>query len=144
MTMAQEKLDKPVPSSRKANHPVSFSAQDDAGKRDKPTQQERRDSERVSCIRLCRYELTKPSGRDRVEFSEGRAIMINMSVGGLLLLLPQAVGERQVFEIQPPPVADEKRAAKLVEVCWTRPLPVAVSTTMHLAGVRLLFEPPAS
>jgi c-di-GMP-binding flagellar brake protein YcgR len=108
------------------------------------TQRERRDSERVSCIRACPYELTKLSGGDRVEFSEGRAFTINMSVGGLLVLLPQIIGERQVFEIKVPPLAGKKRTTRLVEVCWTRPIPVNSRTTMHLAGVRFLFEPPSN
>ena len=108
------------------------------------TQQERRDSERVSCIRICPYELTKFSSGDQAEYSEGRAISINMSSGGLLLLLPQAIGERQIFEIKAPSVADQKHSTKLVEVCWTHPLPVNVRNTMHVAGVRFLFEPPSN
>lgn len=106
-----------------------------------PSQEERRDSERVSCVRVCPYELTKLSSGDRVEFSEGRAFTINMSSGGLLLLIPQAVREKQVFEIKAPSVADQKHSTKLVEVCWTRPLPVNLRATLHLAGVRFLFEP---
>jgi c-di-GMP-binding flagellar brake protein YcgR len=142
--MAQGKLDKPDPFSREPDPRVCSSAHDKPGNREMASEQERRDSERVSCIRACPYELTKFSGSDQVEFSEGRAFTINMSFGGLLLLLPQTVDERQVFEITLPPVADKKRATKLVEVCWTRPIPVNNRTTMHLAGVRFLFEPPLS
>lgn len=105
-------------------------------------QQERRESERASRIRSCTYELSKVSGSDTVELSEGRACTINMSSGGMLLLLPQVVGERQVFEINAPSVTDEELTTKVVEVCWTRPLPVSPHITMHLAGVRFLFEPP--
>ena len=54
------------------------------------------------------------------------------------------VGERQVFEIKVPSLADEMRTTKVVEVRWTRPLPVNVHTTMHLAGVKFLFEPPSN
>jgi hypothetical protein len=57
-------------------------------------------------------------------------------------MLPQPVDEKQIFEIKAPSEADKKRATRLVEVCWTRPLPVTDRTTMHLAGVKLLFEPP--
>ena len=109
-----------------------------------PSQQERRDSERISRVRLCPYELTKFSSGDLAELSEGRALTINMSLGGLLLLLPQPVSDRQVFEINSPSAMDETRKTKLVEVRWTRPLPVTVHSTMHLAGVRLLFEPPSA
>ncbi len=106
------------------------------------TQQDRRDNERVPCIQVCPYELTKFSSPDKVDLSKGRGFTINVSVGGLLLLLPQTVDQKQIFEITASSLADERRATKLVEVCWTRPLPLAARTTMHLAGVRLLFEPP--
>lgn len=106
------------------------------------TQQDRRDSERVPCIQVCPYELTKFSGQDKVDLSRGRGFTINASAGGLLLLLPQAVDEKQIFEIKGPSIPDNSYATRLVEVCWTKPLPVTARTTMHLAGVRLLFEPP--
>jgi hypothetical protein len=108
-------------------------------------QQERRDSERAFRIRSCTYELSKFSGSDTVELSEGRAVSINMSSGGMLLMLPQMVEQRQVFKITAPSVADEEHATKVVEVCWTRPLPVSSThIPMYLAGVRFLFEPPTS
>jgi c-di-GMP-binding flagellar brake protein YcgR len=107
-------------------------------------QQERRDSERASRIRPCTYELSMFSDRATVEILEGRALTINISRGGMLLLLPQVVAERQVFEITAPSLADEEHTTKVVEVCWTRPLPVSAQITMHLAGVRFLFEPSTS
>lgn len=108
------------------------------------TQQERRGGNRVSCIRVCPYELTERSSTNGLELSEGRAFTINKSVGGMLLLLPQTVGERQVFEIKAPSIAAEQETTKLVEVRWTRPLPVRGHTTMYLAGVKYLFEAPSN
>ena len=109
-----------------------------------PTQipsQERRDGQRVPRVALCPYELTTFSSSVRVDLSEGHAITLNISVGGMLLLLPQAVTERHVFEITSGKIAGEKRTTKLVEVRWTRPLSVT-GHTLQLAGVRVLFEPP--
>lgn len=112
---------------------------------DIPSQQERRASERASSsMRPCTYELSKFLGGDTVELSEGDAFSINMSVGGMLLLLPQALGEKQVFQIQAPSVAKQEPTTKLVEACWTRPIPVDAHTSLHLVGVRFLFEPPSS
>ena len=105
--------------------------------------QEPRDSERVAHITLCSYEQARFSGSTRVDLSEGHAITLNRSSKGLLLLLPQAVAERHLFEITTERVAKEKPTTKLVEVRWTRPLSV-IGHTMHLAGVRVLFEPPVS
>jgi len=141
--MEREKLDKPGPSSRKRNRPDWALAYDKSGEEGMSPRQERRNSDRVSRIRVCLYEIADLSSNETFEVSEGRALTLNMSSGGLLLKLPQPVGERQVFEIKAPSLADEIRTTKLVEVRWTRPLRVNVHTTMHLAGVKLLFEPPS-
>ena len=94
-------------------------------------------------MRACPYELTKPAGRDAVKLSEGYGYSINMSVRGMLLLLPEEVGNRQVFEIQTPSEARKEQTTKLVEVCWTHPIPVSARVNMYLVGTRFLFEPPA-
>ncbi len=62
----------------------------------------------------------------------------------MLLLLPRAVGKRQVFEVQVPPEARKERITKLVEVCWTRSITVNSRVNIHLIGTRFLFELPAS
>jgi hypothetical protein len=111
---------------------------------DMPNQQERRDSERVPCRLACLYELTKPVDSRTVEFSEGNGHSINCSGGGMLLLLPEEVTERQVVEIQVPPEATKHQITKLVEVCWTRPITVSARVTMYLVGIRFLLELPVA
>ena len=61
----------------------------------------------------------------------------------MLLLLPEKVNKRQVVEIQLPAEAKKMRSTKLVEVCWTRPIPVSTHLKMYLVGTRFLFEVPA-
>jgi hypothetical protein len=61
----------------------------------------------------------------------------------MLLLLPEKVTKRQVVEIQLPSKAKKMRSTKLVEVCWTRPIPVSAHVKLYLAGTRFLFELPA-
>ena len=107
-----------------------------------PTRQERRDSERVSCRLVVPFELMKPVDPGTVKFSEGHGHAINRSVGGMLLLLPEKVDQRQVVEIQVPPEARKEQTTKLVEVCWTRAIPVSARVKMYLAGTRFLFEFP--
>jgi hypothetical protein len=46
-------------------------------------------------------------------------------------------------EIQVPSKAKKKLGTTLVEVCWTRSIPVSARVKMHLAGSRFLFELPA-
>ena len=91
---------------------------------DMPTQQERIDSERVPCKLVCLFELTKVVDSSTVKLIKGSGHAINKSVRGMLLLLPEEVNQRQVVEIQVPSKAMKKQSTKLVEVCWTRPIPV--------------------
>jgi hypothetical protein len=87
--------------------------------------------------------MTKPVDPSTVKFSEGHGHAINRSARGMLLLLPEKVDQRQVIEIQVPSKAKKKQSIKLVEVCWTRPIPVSARVKMYLAGIRFLFALPA-
>ena len=58
----------------------------------------------------------------------------------MLLLLPEEVDQRQVVEIQVPSGARNEQITKLVEVCWTRPIPVTARVKMYLVGTRFLFD----
>ena len=60
----------------------------------------------------------------------------------MLLLLPGQVKKRQVVEIQLPSKTKKKQSTKLMEVCWTRPIPVSARVNMYLVGIRFLFELP--
>jgi hypothetical protein len=60
----------------------------------------------------------------------------------MLLLLPEPVTKQQVVEIQAPSDGRKQHRAKLVEVCWTRPIPVSPRIKMYLAGTRFLFNLP--
>ena len=105
--------------------------------------QERRDGGRAPSMWACPYELTKLEGTAAVKSSKGYGYSINVSPGGMLLLLPQKVGKRQIFEIQVPTKAKKKERTKLVEVRWTQSIPVSARVNMYLVGTRFLFEPPA-
>ena len=108
-----------------------------------PTQRERRDSERVPCKLVCPFELTKPVDSSTVKLTQGSGHAINRSNRGMLLLLPEKVNKRQVVEIQLPSKPKKTPSTKLVEVCWTRPIPVSAHVKMYLAGTRFLFDLPA-
>lgn len=106
-----------------------------------PPRQERRKSERVRSKWAYPYELMKPVD---AQLSNGHGHSINQSVEGMLLLLPENVNQRQVFEIVMPSGARKQSRTKLVEVCWTRPISVSAHVTLYLAGTRILLEIPAS
>lgn len=105
--------------------------------------QERRDGDRAPSMWACPYELTKLESNAAVKSSQGCGYSINMSPGGMLILLPQKVGKRQVFEVQLPAGTKKKDRTKLVEVRWTQPIPVSARTNMYLVGTKFLFETPA-
>lgn len=109
-----------------------------------PDLPERRSSERLPLIRPCPYELSRVTSGGAVEVSQGYAVSINISSEGMLLFMPQAPGERQVFEVQVPSLAAQESRTMLVEGCWSRQIPMSADTTMHLVGVRFLFEVPSS
>ena len=96
----------------------------------------------MSCRLVCPFELTKLVDSSTVKLTKGSGHAINRSVRGILLLLPEEVNQRQVVEIQVPSKAKKKQSTKLVEVCWTRPIPVSARVKMYLAGTRFLFEIP--
>jgi hypothetical protein len=108
-----------------------------------PTQEERRDSERVACKLVCFFELTTPAGADTVTLTTGSGHVINRSGRGMLLLLPEKVNKQQVVQIQVPSEITKEQDTKVVEVCWTRPIEVDDQAKMYLAGTRFLFEVPA-
>src|SRR5215470_19763582 len=108
-----------------------------------PTRQERRNNQRVRCKLVVPFEMTKPVDPSTVKFSKGHGHAINQSIGGMLLLLPEKVNTRQVVEIRVPSKTKKKQSVKLVEVCWTRSIPVSARVKMYLAGTRFLFEVPA-
>ena len=62
----------------------------------------------------------------------------------MLLVLPEEVDKRQVFEIQVPSEVRKEQITKLGEVCWTRPIPVSGRVNLYLVGIRFLFELPAA
>jgi hypothetical protein len=103
----------------------------------------RRDSKRAPCMLVCPFELTKFVNKSTVKLRKGFGHAINKSVRGMLLLLPVPLNRRQVVEIQVPSEARKTPSTKLVEVCWTRSIPVSARVKMYLAGTRFLFELPA-
>jgi hypothetical protein len=71
-------------------------------------------------------------------------LALNISAGGMLLLMPQPLGERKVFEVHVHSPAKSEKTTKLVEVCWTREYSFGAGTKVHLVGVKSLFEHPSS
>ena len=73
-------------------------------------------------------------------FHQGGALCVDMSTGGMLLLMSEAPRVGQVFSVRTPTRGTRESAPKVVEVRWTRPSSADVTERMYLAGVKFLFS----
>lgn len=101
----------------------------------------RRGGNRVSKVEPCAYELARFADQEIVEIIGGHALSLNVSPGGMLLLMPQAPGERQVFEVHTRPEVQEESTVKLVEARWAREVSFNAGDKFYLVGVKSLFDP---
>jgi hypothetical protein len=62
---------------------------------------------------------------------------MNISAGGMLLFMDQAPPVQQVFLLRVPASKMVKTPA-LVEVCWTRAIPIGDYDKRYLVGVKFL------
>jgi hypothetical protein len=98
-----------------------------------------RRAERTTLIRPCLYEMTESDGRESVMLHEGYALSVNVSSGGMLLLMPQPPQVHQVLEVATPSCDNSKTPLPaLVEVRWTKEVAVERDGSLCLAGVRFL------
>lgn len=97
---------------------------------------ERRRAERLTCARFCSYLMSEVLDDSSVLIQEGEAIVLNVSIGGMLLLMTEEPREKQLLEIYLP-----SYSMALVESCWSRSRTVEMSGRIFLLGVRFLFGP---
>ncbi len=93
-------------------------------------------------MEYCPYEISESLGDDAIAIHQGEALSINISKEGMLLLMDQRPPVQQVFEIQVP-VSTRGKTTGLVEVCWTRKIPIEDLDSRYLVGVKFLFDPDA-
>ncbi len=101
-------------------------------------------SERVAVWRSCPYAMTEWRDSDTLLFQEGEARSINVSSGGMLLLMSNTPDVQQVFEVYTPTAGKEATALALVTVRWTRQISMDSSQGLSLVGVEFLLNPIAS
>ena len=107
-----------------------------------PIGQDCRRAERAAFMEYCPYELCESLGDAAMAIHHGEALSINIIRGGMLLLIDQSPPVQQVFEVQVP-ASTRGKTARLVEVCWTRQIPIEDSESRYLVGVKFLFDPDA-
>ena len=93
-------------------------------------------------MEYCPYEIIESLGDDAIAIHQGEALSVNISRGGMLLLMDQNPPVQHVFKIQMP-ASTKGKSPGLVEVCWTRQIPIEDYDSRYLVGVKFLFDPAA-
>ena len=93
-------------------------------------------------MEYCPYEIRESLGDDAIAIHQGEALSVNISREGMLLLMDQSPPVQEVFEIQVP-VSTTGKTPWLVEVCWTRQIPIEDCESRYLVGVKFLVDPAA-
>ncbi|HKW85552.1 MAG TPA: PilZ domain-containing protein [Nitrospiraceae bacterium] len=92
--------------------------------------------ERFALHRLIHYEHTASVSRDGIERrTEGTGLSINISEGGLCLLIDQTLEVGAMLRLQMWETDETVRAPTVAEVRWIKPLPVGAGGT-YLVGMK--------
>lgn len=97
--------------------------------------------ERVALLRPIPYEATAPVGGRDVGVDAGKALSLNISSGGMLVLMEQAPIVDQVLRVHVPTPVSAAETPTLAEVRWTRELPFgrASGNRAFLVGLKFMF-----
>jgi hypothetical protein len=80
-------------------------------------------SERGALLRPIAYEMTAPVEDPPSRVRRRKALSVNISTGGMLVLMDHAPGVEQVVKVYVPTPITLAETPTLAEVRWTRPLP---------------------
>jgi hypothetical protein len=90
--------------------------------------------------RPCSYQMVEQLASEAVVIQTGQAITINQSAGGMLLMMSNAPEAGRYLEIHTGPTVG-RRAAYLLEVRWTKPIPIELEGKLYLVGCQRTFGP---
>ena len=97
--------------------------------------------ERVALLRPIPYELTKSEDRATMSAFKGKALSLNISSGGMLVLMEQAPDVNQVLKVYVPTPVTVAETPTLAEVRWARRVPFGRGTGEgpYLVGLKFMF-----
>jgi PilZ domain-containing protein len=98
-------------------------------------------SERAALLRPIPYEMTSPVEDQGISAQGGKALSLNISSGGMLVLMDQAPNVEQVLKIYVPTPISIAETPTLAEVRWTRKLPFGKSNGngAYFVGLKFMF-----
>lgn len=97
--------------------------------------------ERAALLRPIPYEMTTPMDGVGATASAGKALSLNISNGGMLLLMDQAPDIEQVLKIYVPTPITVADTPTLAEVRWTRKVPFGKpnGNAAYFVGLKFMF-----
>lgn len=99
-------------------------------------------SERAALLRPIPYEMTSPvEDGQNISARGGKALSLNISSGGMLVLMDQVPDVEQVLKVYVPTPVSMAETPTLAEVRWTRKLPFgrANGSGAHFVGLKFMF-----
>lgn len=98
-------------------------------------------NERVALLRPIPYEMTPLAQDPAASMQQGKALSVNISSGGMLLLMDRAPAVEQVLKVYVPTPTAAAETPTLAEVRWTREIPFVKSNGIgpFFVGLRFMF-----
>ena len=96
-------------------------------------------SERVALLRPILYEMTTPVEGPAASTHSGKALSLNISSGGMLVLMEQAPDVDNVMKVYVPTPVTVADTPTLAEVRWARRVPFGKGTGPYLVGLKFMF-----
>ncbi len=98
-------------------------------------------SERAALLRAIPYEMTSPESGQNISARRGKALSLNISSGGMLILMDQAPDVEQVLRVNVPTPITVAETPTLAEVRWTRKLPFGKQNVneAYFVGLKFMF-----
>jgi hypothetical protein len=98
-------------------------------------------NERVALLRPIPYEMTAPMDDSVASGTLGRALSLNISSGGMLVLMDHAPHVEQVLKVYVPTPISVAETPTLAEVRWTRKLPFGKpnGNGAYFVGLKFMF-----
>jgi hypothetical protein len=97
--------------------------------------------ERVALLRPVPFEMTTQVDDPADTASSGKALSLNISSGGMLVLMDHAPVVEQVLKVLVPTPTSSAGTPTLAEVRWTRKVPFGSSSNngAYFVGLKFLF-----
>jgi len=97
--------------------------------------------ERVALLRPIPYEMTAAQAGPAVSVRGGKALSLNISSGGMLVLMDHAPDIEQVLRVSVPTPTSKAETPTLAEVRWTRRLPFGRlnGNGTYFVGLKFMF-----